>query len=1147
MTDPLRGLIDEGVLAFAPLVAAAQDEQAMLGLLKDLGWEPASVPRPLADLATAGDDLLNLVGAGPDADEAQIFAAIGKLVDAVEAIRSQGDDVFPAGIDIDAFKTTIGRDLLEYLLVEHLLTNRHRIGGALRLAGIIRLLDTPAVGLRQRFLKRTIAWNEIGDLVTDPAKGFRDAFDWTTSAPNLETAVGVLGSLLESNGFVFSYLQLDGNLLAFAHAGATTPPAQAIGIDVSLDLPSGVAADLAAGVQLLVRPATATRNAAIALLPYANLSGAKEIALSDSLTLTINEEVDFTKGVAATFSPGQPIVLESGFLGGTASSPAKISLGLRLSRTASEPETVLFGSGGGSRLSVSSVTFTAGAALLTPEQIDAFVELAFSNANIVVQPDPGATDSFLSTFLPAGGISARLSFAARLSSATGFHLSGSTNLQAAFPINLQIGPITVQAVSIAIKPATGGLGIEIGVAIAGSIGPLDIVFDRVGFDLVGNFVDPPTGNLGPIGLSTDFLGPDGIGLSVDASGVLTGGGFIYRNEAEGVYAGALQLSLHEEMTLTAFGLIATRMPDGTPGYSVVIFITAEGFQPIPLGLGFTLQAIGGVVAINRTFDSDVLAQGMKNDTLKSLLFPANPVGNAPAIVRSLAAVFPAKRGSYLLGVLARIGWFTPTLVLMDLALILEFGVRKRLIVLGRISALLPSPDNDLIRLVLDAVGVVDFDQGTASIDAMLVDSRLAHKFPLTGAMALRARWSSGADFVLAVGGVNPNFTPPEPLPALPRVAITLSSGENPRLTCQAYFAITPNTVQFGSQTELYAAAYGFSIQGDVGFDVLLQIAPLHFIADYHASVQLKHGSSNMFKVSVAGELEGPRPLRVSGKASFEILWCDFSVSFDKTLVEGEAPPLPQAIDVTALLKQALSQPQSWTAERAPGRTQGVALRSLPPSEALILDPLGTLRVKQQVAPLDTARDINLFGGAPVTGARRFHLAATLNGRPQPTTPIDDQFAPAHFFAMSDDEKLAAPPFETMGAGLMFGDDTASFDASEIVPAPLEYTEIVIDAAQPAQPAGRYQLPVGRLQDLARSGAAARAPIRTEGLARFRSRTAAPAATLQPVIWTIQPLGDGAPPGLDPSVSTWTEHLAALDALNRGATSFQIVPEYELAA
>ena len=33
------------------------------------------------------------------------------------------------------------------------------------------------------------------------------------------------------------------------------------------------------------------------------------------------------------------------------------------------------------------------------------------------------------------------------------------------------------------------------------------------------------------------------------------------------------------------------------------------------------------------------------------------------------------------------------------------------------------------------------------------------------------------------------------------------------------------------------------------------------------------------------------------------------------------------------------------------------------------------------------------------------------------------FAPAQFFAMSDDEKLASPSFEQMDAGLVFGTTT----------------------------------------------------------------------------------------------------------------------------
>ena len=244
--------------------------------------------------------------------------------------------------------------------------------------------------------------------------------------------------------------------------------------------------------------------------------------------------------------------------------------------------------------------------------------------------------------------------------------------------------------------------------------------------------------------------------------------------------------------------------------------------------------------------------------------------------------------------------------------------------------MLPSRDNDLVRLNLDAMGLIDFDQGTASIDAVLVDSRLAHKFVLTGGMALRARWTPDrAPASCSRWAASTRAS--RRRPACRRSSGSRSrcaAGNNPRLTCAAYFAITSNTMQFGARAQLYAAAYGFSVEGDVGFDVLIQLAPFHFIADFHASIQLKRGSRNLFKVSLAGELEGPRPLRVSGKATFEIFWCDFSVRFDKTLIEGEKPPLPPAVDVLAELKRALGTAESWSTLGAvePAARRGAAQR-----------------------------------------------------------------------------------------------------------------------------------------------------------------------------------------------------------------------------
>ena len=199
---------------------------------------------------------------------------------------------------------------------------------------------------------------------------------------------------------------------------------------------------------------------------------------------------------------------------------------------------------------------------------------------------------------------------------------------------------------------------------------------------------------------------------------------------------------------------------------------------------------------------------------------------------------------------------------MDLALILELGRRTRLLILGRVAVMLPSEQEDLIRLQMNALGVIDFDQGSISIDAVLYDSRLVHKFPLTGSMAMRLNWGSSPVFALSVGGFHPAFKPPPNFPALARVSISFSDTSDFKLRAEGYFAVTANTLQWGAKAELFARSGGFSVEGHIGYDVLIQFDPFGFVADFSAGVQLKHGSTNLFKAS-----GGRRTVRARGRCT----------------------------------------------------------------------------------------------------------------------------------------------------------------------------------------------------------------------------------------------------------------------------------------
>jgi hypothetical protein len=669
------------------------------------------------------------------------------------------------------------------------------------------------------------------------------------------------------------------------------------------------------------------------------------------------------------------------------------------------------------------------------------VSFSAAQSAFVIAPSDG--DGFLGSILPANGLRAVFDAGLELSSDKGLAMRGSAGLDVTIPAGVSVAGVQLSSVHLGLNAQSGTLAAELSATLAAGIGPVHAVIDRLG--VTATLAFGTNGNVGIGDLSIGLKAPSGVGLSIDAHGVLTGGGFLLHDPAKGLYAGAMQLSLHDDLTLTAFGLISTRLPDGSRGYSLLIFITADGFEPVELGLGFMLTAIGGMIGINRTFDQDVIRAGLKNDTLKTLLFPRDPITNAPAVIQALSGSFPAKQGSYLLGLLARLTWFTPTLATFDLALILEFGARTRLLALGRVSILLPTSDNDLIRISLDSMGVLDFDAGTVALDATLVDSRLLHKFTITGSAALRAGWGSGPDssFLLSVGGFNPHFTPPAGIPALDRVSISLSSGDNPKLHLDAYFAVTSNSVQFGAHASLFAKAGGFSISGDLGFDVLITHPPLKYIADFQASVQLRYESHNLFKLDVTGSLAGSKPTRLTGKASFSILWCDFSVPFDHTFDPGsQADQLP-SVSGASLLVAAFSNPASWTVQRAPGVAHGVALRTVPAGAAALLDPLGQLKVTQLVVPLNTARAIDTINGAPLAGDRTFQVSATVNGEAT-TTPVQASFAPAHFFAMSDDDKLVAPSFQLMDSGLLFGSSSTVFDNTLIVGAPLEYDAIVLN-------------------------------------------------------------------------------------------------------
>lgn len=1042
MSEALRDIASELTTALAPLIDAARDADALKALLSDLGWTPNSLPQPLLDIAASGAELVELIAEGESASGERLIAAVKRLVQAIAAIRNLPDAAFPTGLDLAEFKSTLARDLLDYLLVEYLLDRHPAIGAPLKLAGLIRLTNTPASGLRGARVRREIVWNRIGALFTDPLSGFREAFDWSSVAPRLHDALADLSLFLDGSGLQLGYVLPSPAILAFLHDGAPPPADELLGVELVFDEVFGAPEGISVGIHGYVRPPGGTRPAGIALLPFAHLSGTTKVDLTDALALKLDGSVDFEGGIAITFAPGQPPEVKAGLEVGAANDPPGLSVGLQLKPPPDEPERVLLGDKDASRLAVSGVTVSVGVRLVTGTDLDVFFQVDLDKVRVVVKPGPDESDSFLAKVLGEDGLSFESSFGMRLSNRTGMSFTGSGGLEASFPLHVALGPIDLQALTLALKVREGGFDIESGVNVSGKLGPLAFAVERAGFKLLARFPDEPNGNLGPIDLGFGFMPPAGVGLSVDA-GPVKGGGYLFFDFDREEYAGALELVFSDWIALRAIGLITTRMPDGSKGFSMLIIITVEFGTGLQLGYGFTLIGVGGLLGIHRTVKIEPLTQGVRTGAIESVVFPHDIIANAPRIISDLRAFFPPQQDMFLLGPMAKIGWGTPTLLSVSLGIILEIP-SINITILGVIKLVLPTEEADVLRLQVNFVGRIEPSNKLLWFYAQLYDSRVLF-ITLEGGMGLLVSWGDQPNFVLSVGGFHPRYSPPPlPFPVPPRLALSILNESYARIRVDAYFAVTSNSVQFGAHADLFFGLSEFCIEGHLGFDALFRFDPFFFSFNISVSLGVKVFGIGLFSVGFSGLLEGPTPWHIEGKGSISLLFFDISVPFSHTWGENQDTSL-EPVPVFPLLEAEVEALTNWQAELPAGNNIAVSLRKLgdDATDQLVLHPLGRLRLSQRKIPLNLT--IDKVGTQRPSDANKFSLGATLQGGgPLAVSDVSEPFATGQFIDLSDAERLSRPGFEPQDSGVQIAVTGAQRKTSQAVRRTMRYESIIID-------------------------------------------------------------------------------------------------------
>ena len=819
---------------------------------------------------------------------------------------------------------------------------------------------------------------------------------------------------------------------------------------------------------------------------------------------------------------------------------------ITVERTAPPEPFILFGQAGGSRLEMGKVTLATGTTVTadaTGAHGDFMLEGDVDNLRIVIDTSNG--DGFIDKILSGVHVDADFSVKMGVSTATGFYFSGSSALEVQLPVHIDLGPVGIGALTLKAKLDAGKIPTSIGADLRANLGPLQAVVQNMGVTATFSFPPGNSGNLGPLDFAIGFKPPNGIGLSIDA-GVVSGGGFLSIDTDRGQYAGVLQLTIADFLSVTAIGLIETKMPDGSNGFSLLIIITADFGAGIQLGFGFTLLAVGGFLGLNRGMLFQPIMDGVRTNAISSVMFPQDVIANAPRIISDLQAFFPAQEGTFLIGPMLKIGWGEPTLLSLSVGVIIEIPPGD-IAILGILKLALPADDLAILMLQVNFAGAIEVDKQRIYFFASLFDSHLLF-ITIDGSMGLLVAYGDDANFVVSVGGFHPQFNPPPlPFPMPQRISVNIINEDYARIHCDGYFAVTTNTVQFGTHSDYYFGFSALSVEGASSFDALIQFSPFHFTVNISTSFSVHVFGAGVFSVDISLMLEGPTPWHAHGTASISLLFWSIDVNIDFTWGDSRDTTLPP-VAVMPLITAEFGKQSNWRALLPAGSNLLVSLRKFDPSETgQLLHPIGTLHVSQRLVPLDLTLD--KFGNQQPTDANRFALSVASSAFAK-IRDVPEQFAPAQFKNMGDAAKLSQPAYVPMDGGIELGAGGIAYASATAITRIVRYHVKIVDTRLRFSRIKFYLLAGGLFQNLLRGGSVARSPLSAWRKAQVKPY--AEAVVVSPETFAVALKSDNT--AFHPDAAGFTSQVAANDYLARAvadkpdlAGTLHVLPQFEMAA
>ena len=831
-------------------------------------------------------------------------------------------------------------------------------------------------------------------------------------------------------------------------------------------------------------PAAPAAKLALTVLSVPRTHGGPGIFLSVGGSLSFDTVFDGTRyrlttGASGAFDLFIPLSSDARALEGGGDPEAFV----RFDALRSQPDVPAFrlGDAKGTRLDIGAVKFG-----LELTAKGGGLSFALENAALIIKLDE--SDGFLKN-LSSKELALRFAFGLVLDSESGLRLAGGTKAGVTIPVaNSVLGVFTVHHVDLRLGKGKqpDDFAIEFTAALGVSLGPFRASIDRIGFQVEGGIRH---GNLGFIDLDPGFRAPSGIGLVLDLKHV-KGGGYLFLDRERGEYAGVLEIKLGP-VQVKAIGLLQTK-GEGREDWSLLIFLFGQ-FPPVPLLVpGLNWSGVGGMLGVRRGVDVTKLQAAARLGALDDILFPKDPVADAPRLINEFRSIFPHTAGAFTIGVFLELGYLKPQVVKLRVGVIVECNRVDpgssdldpvRVLILGQIIVDIPiKKKTSAIKLICDIVGIIDTQAKTFIFSARLRDSKVL-SFTLTGMLVLRKDYGEKPAFVLAAGGFHPDFKDvPAGLPApIDRLGFQPIKFKGFKLEIAGYFAITPNTMQFGVAGKLKGKLGPVSAEASLVIDALINDEPYrHFIVTVKFVGQIKYKSHNLAGVKFDAKVEGPGYWHAKGKLVFEILWWDIEIPFDEEC--GEKPDiLGEDINLGEIVQASLASDAAWEPQLPPG---GEALVTIAPAvrQGSFAHPAAGLNVVQKAAPFGV--DIQRCGSARVVGANRFDVTSVRIGDLTVTDPpaVTQPFGRGQFFDLTEEQRLTLPSFEAFAAGVTIASGDFTFGAS--VPADLEYETAYLEL-EPEAPRGRLVfttllargLPLASLEWQSKGGGAARSSFR----------------------------------------------------------------------